>query len=214
MARNKYPEQTIKKILDTSLRLFSEKGYEQTTIQDIVHDLGMSKGAIYHHFKSKEEILLALGNHYYNDHAMFGNIKERDDLTGLEKIREIFVLQLSNQSKADMDVLTINIWKDPKFFMMDMKNNLTENPLAIMGMLEEGMADGSIRKQDAKCLAQVVLMLVNYWVLSPITGFSPEDLKTKIHYLRFFTDAIGLPIIDDHVEQLAFAYFDRLAQSI
>ena len=51
MARNKYPEQTVEKILEVSLKLFSEKGYEKTTMQDIVNALGMSKGAIYHHFK-------------------------------------------------------------------------------------------------------------------------------------------------------------------
>ena len=61
MARNKYPELTVEKILEVSQRLFLEKGYEQTTIQDIVDNLGgLTKGAVYHHFKSKEEIINAL----------------------------------------------------------------------------------------------------------------------------------------------------------
>ena len=63
MARNKYPEETVARILDVSLRLFLEKGYEHTTVQDIVDHLdGLTKGAIYHHFKSKEEILDAALN--------------------------------------------------------------------------------------------------------------------------------------------------------
>ena len=61
MARNKYPEITEKRILDAALKLFMEKGYEQTTIQDIVNELGdLSKGAVYHHFKSKEDIVDAV----------------------------------------------------------------------------------------------------------------------------------------------------------
>ena len=40
MARNKYPEVTVKKILEVSQRLFMEKGYDNTTIQDIVNELG------------------------------------------------------------------------------------------------------------------------------------------------------------------------------
>ena len=59
MGRNKYPEQTVEKIIITAARLFSEKGYEQTSIQDILDALKLSKGGLYHHFKSKEEILEA-----------------------------------------------------------------------------------------------------------------------------------------------------------
>ena len=36
MARNKYPEETIQKILDTAERLFIEKGYDHTSLQDII----------------------------------------------------------------------------------------------------------------------------------------------------------------------------------
>lgn len=58
MARNKYPEETRKKILDVAEKLFLEKGYDGTSIQDIVDGLGnMTKGVIYHHFKSKFAIL-------------------------------------------------------------------------------------------------------------------------------------------------------------
>ena len=39
MGRNKYPEQTVEKIIITAARLFSEKGYEQTSIQDILDAL-------------------------------------------------------------------------------------------------------------------------------------------------------------------------------
>ena len=61
MARNKHPEETINRILDVAFRLFMEKGYDRTSIQDIIDHLGgLSKGAIYHHFKSKEDILMAV----------------------------------------------------------------------------------------------------------------------------------------------------------
>lgn len=44
-------------ILETAERLFFEKGYEQTAIQDILDELSLSKGGFYHHFTSKEAIL-------------------------------------------------------------------------------------------------------------------------------------------------------------
>ena len=54
MPRNKYPEQTVEKILSAAERLFAQKGYAKTTLQDIIDTTGLSKGAVYHHFKSKE----------------------------------------------------------------------------------------------------------------------------------------------------------------
>ena len=56
MARNKYPEETVKLILDVSTKMFCEKGYDNTSLQDIINETKLSKGAIYHHFDSKEDI--------------------------------------------------------------------------------------------------------------------------------------------------------------
>ena len=52
MARSKNPEGTVNLIMDAAFRLFMEKGYEHTSVQDIIDNLGgLSKGAIYQHFK-------------------------------------------------------------------------------------------------------------------------------------------------------------------
>lgn len=57
MARNKYLEATVKKILDVAERPFVERGNEHTTMADIVESLGgLTKGAVYHHFKKKDKI--------------------------------------------------------------------------------------------------------------------------------------------------------------
>lgn len=46
MPRNKYPEETVQKILDASLKLFLEKGYEETTVLDIISEMGgLTRGA-------------------------------------------------------------------------------------------------------------------------------------------------------------------------
>ena len=50
MARNKYPEETVKLIVEVATRLFTEKGYDATSLQDIINETKLSKGAIYHHF--------------------------------------------------------------------------------------------------------------------------------------------------------------------
>jgi AcrR family transcriptional regulator len=51
---------TRDRILDIALDLFIEKGYEKTSLREIADELGFSKAAIYYHFASKDEILIAL----------------------------------------------------------------------------------------------------------------------------------------------------------
>ena len=48
---------TRDRILEEAAKLFTEKGYEATSVQDLAQALGLSKAALYHHFGSKEEIL-------------------------------------------------------------------------------------------------------------------------------------------------------------
>ena len=51
---------TRERILDIALELFTEQGYEKTSLRQIAERLGFSKAAIYYHFASKEDILFEL----------------------------------------------------------------------------------------------------------------------------------------------------------
>jgi AcrR family transcriptional regulator len=55
-----YKKQKRNEILDYAVKLFAQKGFYQTTIDDIAKEAGVSKGAVYTYFSSKEEIFLAL----------------------------------------------------------------------------------------------------------------------------------------------------------
>ena len=103
MARNKYPEVTVEKILDVAQRLFLEKGYDNTTIQDIVDGLGgLTKGAIYHHFKSKEEIIEALWEKLFFDNNTFVTVQKQKHLNGLQKMREVIKLNHADIGRKEL----------------------------------------------------------------------------------------------------------------
>jgi TetR/AcrR family transcriptional regulator len=58
-------ERSRKQILDSSLKLFSHKGYGATSVNDIADEAGLSKGNVYHHFPDKEAIFRALLDRYF-----------------------------------------------------------------------------------------------------------------------------------------------------
>lgn len=214
MARNKYPQRTVEKILEVSLALFNEKGYEKTTIQDIVNALGMSKGAIYHHFKSKDEIIEALSERCYHNDTQMELLRNASDKTGIEKLRAIIYRQIQNEEKQQIDTISINLWKNPKIFMSGMAENLSVNSQIVERILQEGMADGSIRSQDPIFAAQVLMLLLNYWICSPIVLKELDAIPTKVAYFRTLCDSMGIPVIDDPLEQELTSYFRILAQSM
>ena len=104
MARNKHPEETVNLILDTAFRLFMEKGYEYTSIQDIIDNLGgLSKGAIYHHFKSKEDMLIAVTDRMTADsNKILADLRDYPGISGKEKLKTIFKTSVNRSVNNDI----------------------------------------------------------------------------------------------------------------
>jgi AcrR family transcriptional regulator len=90
MTRKNNPKQTAESIIDIATKLFMEKGYEHTTMQDIVDGLGMSKGAIFYHFKSKEDIMDAVVDRMIRQMESAARaIADDTTLTAHEKMQQI-----------------------------------------------------------------------------------------------------------------------------
>ena len=76
MKNNLLKENSKNQILDSALKVFVKKGYSKTTMDDIVANSGMSKGAIYHHYDSKKDLFLSLIEHW--EQYFFSNIFDKD----------------------------------------------------------------------------------------------------------------------------------------
>ena len=135
------------KIIRAATKLFSEKGYDETTMQDIMQLSGLSKGAIYHYFRSKQEILEFLSN--YEKEMVSNYLKElvdNQDLTAKQKIEKVITYLSVNDTLPE---LTKDRWADKvPFALLDTLRN-TLNVLAeyIAVILEQGEASGGYQIQ-------------------------------------------------------------------
>lgn len=206
MARNKYPEVTFEKILEVSKRLFLEKGYDNTTIQDIVNELGgLTKGAVYHHFKSKEEIMHALGDRMFFDNNPFEAVRGRTDLNGLQKIRELLFVNQTDAERATLNTQSIPILKNPRILAAAIDANLRILTPLWFELLEEGRMDGSIQTEYTKELAEL-LPLLNFWLIPSIYPATAEELLHKFHFLMEMLAKMGLPIFDEEMKAVTESY--------
>lgn len=205
MARNKHPEQTVEQILSAASKLFLKKGYESTSIQDIINALdGLSKGAIYHHFKSKEEIILAVVNRLETDlFETCEKIAGKTGLTGLEKLRAIMLSSLKAPRQRQLAETVPTILHNPKFLALQLENGYQElAPKVFAPLLRQGIEDGSIQTEYPEELAQVLVILLNVWLNPFVFAMTERELRRKCEFFQLLTERLGLHILDAEMVEL------------
>lgn len=213
MARNKYPEVTIEKILDAAQRLFLEKGNDNTTIQDIVDELdGLSKGAVYHHFKSKEEIMDAVGDRMFAVNNPFEAVRGRSDLNGLQKLREAIRLNQADEARMDMTIRSIPLTRNPRLLVEMIESNRRILTPYYQELLEEGNRDGSLHTEYAREIAELMPLLTSLWLLPSVFPAAKEEMKHKFYFLGDMLEKMGVPIMDESIYALVDDFFDRMPE--
>ena len=213
MARNKHPEETVNRILDVAFRLFMEKGYEYASIQDIIDHLGgLSKGAIYHHFKSKEDILVAVTERMTAEsNQMLAAIRDRSDITGKEKLKTIFKESINRPVQNDIFTVAPNFHSNPKLLASLLYDTIEEAaPHYILPIIKQGIADGSIQTDFPEQLAELIIFVANVWT-NPMLFDSTEDVcYGKFMVFGQMMEGFGLDIVDDEMlarlQELAVIY--------
>lgn len=213
MARNKHPEETVNLILDVAFRLFMEKGYEHTSIQDIIGQLGgLSKGAIYHHFKSKEEILMAVTDRITAEsNQMLAVIRDRSDLEGKEKLKTIFKESINRPVQVDIFTVAPDFYNNPKL-LFSLLHDTIENaaPNYILPIIRQGISDGSIETDYPEQLAELILLVANVWMNPMIFDSSEDETYRKFMIFGQMLQGFGLNIMDDEMlerlQELASLY--------
>lgn len=103
---------TKRRIFNTAIKIFSEKGYDNSSVEEITAIAGVAKGSLYYHFSKKEDIfdmLLEEGLKLLKNNI---EIKTRDCSTALEKIKAVILIQIKVSVKYEdfLNVVLSQIW--------------------------------------------------------------------------------------------------------
>lgn len=214
MARNKYPEVTEERILEAAQRLFLEKGYDRTTIQDIVNELGgLTKGAVYHHFKSKEEILDKVGDQLFFQNNPFEAVKQRKDLNGLEKLREAVRLNQSDTSRTQLTIQMLPLRKNSHLLVEMIDSNRRVLTPYVLELLEEGNRDGSLHTEYPKEIAELLPLLTSLWLMPAVFPATKAEMRRKFTFLGEMLDRMGVPLFDEGIRALVDQFFDQIPET-
>ena len=160
---------TKRKIFETSMRLFAEKGYDATSLEEITADVGVAKGTLYYHFSSKEEIFEFLIEEGVKLLKNSIEIKTEKLDNSLDKIKAIVLIEIKVLVKYEnfMTIVLSVIWGNgPRSILC--KKHIFEYIQMIEQIVEEGINKKEIIDGDKNVIA------------SGIFGFTCSSLIYKM----------------------------------
>lgn len=178
---------TKRKIFEASMKLFAEKGYDATSIEEITEAVGVAKGTLYYHFSSKEEIFNFLIEEGVK--LLKNSIAIKTDKldNSVDKLRAIVLIQLKVLVKYEnfMTIILSQIWRtDPRSKMC--KDYIFEYIQMIEEIVKEGIEKGEIVEGDPNVIA------------SGIFGFTCSSL---IYKMRRYEDELDVATLDREIEK-------------
>jgi TetR/AcrR family transcriptional repressor of nem operon len=185
------PEATKAKILKQSGQLFNTQGYKATSISDITSATGLTKGAIYRHFRNKNQLEKEALT--YLSETMFSAIRDRikGETTAQAKLKALFGFfetYISNPPvKGGCPLLNVSTEVDDAHPMLRKQavailNLLRDSIIAILSNgIKHGQLKASIRKEYYASL--IIAMLEGAIMMSKLRGNS-DDIRMAIRHLE------------------------------
>ncbi|WP_436376766.1 TetR/AcrR family transcriptional regulator [Cytobacillus sp. BC1816] len=178
------------KITEKSIRLFDQKGFSETSIQDIVDSIGVTKGTFYYYFSSKEELLMDIHLRYIDD--MLAN--QHEILADASK-------SCKDKLFAIVQMLLRNIktqGASAKVFFREMRNLSDESlseiipkrdefRLNIEKLIEDGKQNGEFRTNLNSPIIAFGILGVTNWSYQ---WFNPDGSISDQEVAEIFTEMI------------------------
>ena len=156
-------------ILDTAEHLFETQGFDNTSTNDILNEIGIARGTLYYHFKSKEEILDAIISRL-----------TRQLLEKAKKLIEKIMLKL-NVSCGNFNHKILEQVHKPQNALMHQKiqaHLLSELTPLISTLIKEGIAQGIYQTDYPEEVAEMLFLYANT-IFDDLTEHSEEEKQKK-----------------------------------
>ncbi len=212
MSRKYNSQATIETILSVSAELFLEKGFDKTSIQDIAEAAGISKGAIYHHFKSKDEIINGVTEKQaLTNKSMIENwLSDTQSFNGKEKLIAILEKNLDCQEAHYLDEVMSVRMKSAEFVLSYMQDCVNQDAVLISDIIRLGIADGSLVTDFPDECAEVFLLLMNVWCDPAVFRCDTQKLSYRLRFLQHLMNSIGIDILSDRILEKTLDLLQKL----
>jgi len=187
-------------LLDVAQKLFYQKGYDNTTIEDVLNIAGVSKGALYYHFRSKEEILDSLMVRMSEKiRAEIEPIINDPSLGVLQKLKKTYSASwgIKKENISLSKIYLEVIFKDENIRLRHKLNTMARQVIVpvYQKLIQQGIAEGIFNPPSpefaAAMICSMALGLTDVtWNLLTDFDQNPENAKLLSQSLSLFEDAV------------------------
>lgn len=166
-----YLDSRRRQIMDAAITCFAREGFHRTTMQDIVAETGLSAGAIYRYFRSKEDIVAAIAaEHHAAEAAALADAGGGDDVAAaLRDLVQVSLGRLADPAEQRWRRVTVQVWGEAlrNDAVMSIVRSGLDEPLQVLAELfRRGLRDGSLPRQlDPEGAARVCASIFQGLVL-------------------------------------------------
>lgn len=182
-ARRGRPGHDLESVLQGAVRVFNERGYDGTAMEDLSHELGISKSAIYHHVESKQQLLTLATDRALN--ALFALLDEVDEVPGsaFHRLEElIYRATLLLVRELPFVTLLLRVRGNTRAERQALARR-REFDRHVTHLVSQARDEGHLRTDiDPATTARLLFGMVNSVVewYRPRRGDRPEDLASSI----------------------------------
>jgi AcrR family transcriptional regulator len=189
-------------ILSAARALFFTRGYEVTSVNDIIEATGLSKGAFYHHFDSKEALLEALAVELAEENlAALRPLFEDRTRNAVERLNGLFAIvrRFKNDVPREMRRMFLVVFKPENLMLLHRVNEALQRRIVpvVSEILAEGARDGSMRVGHPAAVAEMLmhLRMSMATVMSRAMVLAEQgDIETAAELLESRMEAYGVAV--------------------
>lgn len=182
----KKPEERKSEILDIAEILFTSRGYNKTTINDILNEAKIAKGTFYYYFKSKEEVMDAVVMRYIDSGTEFiKEIAENSNLSAREKL--FLIITKSNaedQNKKEVMIEEFHKANNAEMHQKSLIMTITILTPIITKIIEQGIKEGVFKTDYPKEIVEIFLVSSQFLFDEGIFQWKEEDIIKKAKALE------------------------------
>ncbi len=187
-------EESKQNILHAALAICASEGFEGLTIEKLARSLGLTKPALYHYFKNKDDILIHLTLQYLDQanreiqNILIGN--QEDHQVGLQRLLEYYITQgrtepgyfyLEHHINNLLELLPPSPEKE------QIRQKSLTIPRTIMGFIKEGIAAGSFIDMDPMTMGTLILSMLSgvllHSAMPGIKHMPPAELSRMVSHI-------------------------------